>query len=157
MDNQLLEFLEILKYFILHFYSCSQAWLTYFWRRAKVHGVEEDIADERLQLWISRSGQSPTSHDAVDGNFIFSDNCIFCWCEAIQADNDWFREQLFNICSVCLVILKVTIRPLDVTGYTHAYIPATWPDYCCRIFWKYHELIDFSRIFFWCKRSYRVG
>ncbi|XP_059441289.1 coiled-coil domain-containing protein SCD2-like isoform X2 [Corylus avellana] len=42
------------------------AWLTYFWRRAKVHGVEEDIAEERLQLWISRSGQSPTSHDAVD-------------------------------------------------------------------------------------------
>ncbi|KAK4436770.1 Coiled-coil domain-containing protein SCD2 [Sesamum alatum] len=44
----------------------KEAWLTYFWRRAKVHGVEEDIADERLQLWISRSGQSPTSHDAVD-------------------------------------------------------------------------------------------
>ncbi|XP_057969891.1 coiled-coil domain-containing protein SCD2 isoform X2 [Malania oleifera] len=44
----------------------KQAWLTYFWRRAKVHGVEEDIAEERLQFWISRSGQSPTSHDAVD-------------------------------------------------------------------------------------------
>lgn len=44
-----------------------QAWLTYFWRRARVHGVEEDIAEERLQLWINRSGQSPTSHDAVDG------------------------------------------------------------------------------------------
>lgn len=44
-----------------------QAWLTYFWRRAKEYGVEEDIAEERLQLWISRSGQSPTSHDAVDG------------------------------------------------------------------------------------------
>ncbi|TXG54443.1 hypothetical protein EZV62_019699 [Acer yangbiense] len=44
----------------------KEAWLTYFWRRAKVHGVEEDIAEERLQLWISRSGQSPTSHDAVD-------------------------------------------------------------------------------------------
>ncbi|KAF2311541.1 hypothetical protein GH714_024645 [Hevea brasiliensis] len=42
------------------------AWLTYFWRRAKVHGVEEDIAEERLQFWIGRSGQSPTSHDAVD-------------------------------------------------------------------------------------------
>ncbi|XP_062168515.1 coiled-coil domain-containing protein SCD2-like isoform X2 [Alnus glutinosa] len=42
------------------------AWLTYFWRRAKVHGVEEDIAEERLHLWINRSGQSPTSHDAVD-------------------------------------------------------------------------------------------
>ncbi|KAF4384661.1 hypothetical protein F8388_003968 [Cannabis sativa] len=42
------------------------AWLTYFWRRAKEHGVEEDIAEERLQFWISRSGHSPTSHDAVD-------------------------------------------------------------------------------------------
>ncbi|KAE8123797.1 hypothetical protein FH972_018722 [Carpinus fangiana] len=42
------------------------AWLTYFWRRAKVHGVEEDIAEERLQLWINRGGQTPTSHDAVD-------------------------------------------------------------------------------------------
>ncbi|XP_044502184.1 coiled-coil domain-containing protein SCD2-like isoform X2 [Mangifera indica] len=44
----------------------KEAWLTYFWRRAKAHGVEEDIAEERLQLWINRSGQSPTSHDAVD-------------------------------------------------------------------------------------------
>ncbi|XP_021643657.2 coiled-coil domain-containing protein SCD2 isoform X3 [Hevea brasiliensis] len=44
----------------------KEAWLTYFWRRAKVHGVEEDIAEERLQFWIGRSGQSPTSHDAVD-------------------------------------------------------------------------------------------
>ncbi|KAJ7945639.1 Coiled-coil domain-containing protein SCD2 [Quillaja saponaria] len=44
----------------------KEAWLTYFWRRAEVHGVEDDIAEERLQFWISRSGQSPTSHDAVD-------------------------------------------------------------------------------------------
>lgn len=44
----------------------KEAWLIYFWRRAKAHGVEEDIADERLQFWISRSGQTPTSHDAVD-------------------------------------------------------------------------------------------
>ncbi|KAF5743657.1 hypothetical protein HS088_TW08G00242 [Tripterygium wilfordii] len=44
----------------------KEAWLTYFWRRAKVRGVEEDIAEERLQFWISRSGQSPSSHDAVD-------------------------------------------------------------------------------------------
>lgn len=36
-----------------------------------MHGVEEDIAEERLQLWISRSGQSRTSHDAVDGNIAF--------------------------------------------------------------------------------------
>lgn len=33
-----------------------------------MHDVEEDIAEERLQLWISRSGKTPTSHDAVDGN-----------------------------------------------------------------------------------------
>ncbi|KAI4319840.1 hypothetical protein MLD38_033393 [Melastoma candidum] len=44
----------------------KQAWLTYFWRRALVHGVEDDIAEERLQFWISRAGHSPTSHDAVD-------------------------------------------------------------------------------------------
>ncbi|XAR67850.1 hypothetical protein NMG60_11002777 [Bertholletia excelsa] len=44
----------------------KQAWLTYFWRRAKAHGVEEDITDERLQFWINHSRQSPTSHDAVD-------------------------------------------------------------------------------------------
>ncbi|KAL3818487.1 hypothetical protein ACJIZ3_004392 [Penstemon smallii] len=44
----------------------KEAWLIYFWRRAKVHNVEEDIAEERLQFWISRSGQSPTSHAAVD-------------------------------------------------------------------------------------------
>ncbi|WOL11471.1 Coiled-coil domain-containing protein [Canna indica] len=44
----------------------KQSWLTYFWRRAKTHGVEEDIAEERLQFWIGRLGQSPTSHDVVD-------------------------------------------------------------------------------------------
>ncbi|XP_057870515.2 coiled-coil domain-containing protein SCD2 [Cryptomeria japonica] len=44
----------------------KQAWLIYFWRRAKTHGVEEDVAEERLQYWIGRSNQSPTSHDAVD-------------------------------------------------------------------------------------------
>ncbi|KAG6708962.1 hypothetical protein I3842_06G108600 [Carya illinoinensis] len=44
----------------------KEAWLTYFWRRAKTHGIEENIAKERLQFWISRSGHSPTSHDAVD-------------------------------------------------------------------------------------------
>ncbi|KAF8400049.1 hypothetical protein HHK36_015924 [Tetracentron sinense] len=44
----------------------KEAWLTYFWRRAKANSVEEDIAEERLQFWISRSAQSPTSHDAVD-------------------------------------------------------------------------------------------
>ncbi|KAL4362074.1 hypothetical protein GQ457_04G035950 [Hibiscus cannabinus] len=44
----------------------KEAWLTYFWRRAKVHGIEEDIAEDRLQFWISRSGQIPASHDVVD-------------------------------------------------------------------------------------------
>ncbi|XP_052181380.1 coiled-coil domain-containing protein SCD2-like isoform X2 [Diospyros lotus] len=44
----------------------KQAWLIYFWRRAKAYGVEQDIAEERLQFWISRSAQSPTTHDAVD-------------------------------------------------------------------------------------------
>ncbi|KAK9073598.1 hypothetical protein SSX86_007922 [Deinandra increscens subsp. villosa] len=46
--------------------SFKEAWLTYFWRRAKVHGVEEDIAEDRLHFWINRSATSPTSHDAVD-------------------------------------------------------------------------------------------
>ncbi|XVF06572.1 hypothetical protein REPUB_Repub06bG0060800 [Reevesia pubescens] len=44
----------------------KQAWLTYFWRRATNHGVEPDIADERLQSWINRSSRSSTSQDAVD-------------------------------------------------------------------------------------------
>lgn len=44
----------------------KQAWLTYFWRRAKDHGLEQDIADERLQFWINQSTRLPTSHDAVD-------------------------------------------------------------------------------------------
>ncbi|KAM6577536.1 hypothetical protein CsatB_029373 [Cannabis sativa] len=46
----------------------KQAWLTYFWRRAKTHGVEPDIAEERLQYWIDHEydNRSPTSQDAVD-------------------------------------------------------------------------------------------
>ncbi|XP_039057078.1 coiled-coil domain-containing protein SCD2-like [Hibiscus syriacus] len=44
----------------------KEAWLLYFWRRAKVHGIDEDIAEDRLGFWISRSGQTPTSHGAVD-------------------------------------------------------------------------------------------
>ncbi|KAK2970594.1 hypothetical protein RJ640_011783 [Escallonia rubra] len=44
----------------------KEAWLTYFWGRAKAHGIEEDVAKKRLQFWISRSAQSPTSHDVVD-------------------------------------------------------------------------------------------
>ncbi|XP_038715241.1 coiled-coil domain-containing protein SCD2 isoform X2 [Tripterygium wilfordii] len=44
----------------------KQAWLMYFWRRAKNHGVELDVAEERLQFWINHSSRSSTSHDAVD-------------------------------------------------------------------------------------------
>ncbi|KAH9623705.1 hypothetical protein KSS87_013419 [Heliosperma pusillum] len=44
----------------------KEAWLAYFWKRAKDHRVEEDIAEERLQLWTNRTGQSPTLQDAVD-------------------------------------------------------------------------------------------
>ncbi|KAJ9180171.1 hypothetical protein P3X46_008448 [Hevea brasiliensis] len=46
----------------------KQAWLTYFWRRAKAHGLEPDIAEERLQFWINHNhnNRSFTSHDAVD-------------------------------------------------------------------------------------------
>ncbi|XP_057518516.1 coiled-coil domain-containing protein SCD2-like [Amaranthus tricolor] len=44
----------------------KEAWLTYFWKRARDHRVEEDIAEERLQLWTSRSGQTSTLQDAVD-------------------------------------------------------------------------------------------
>ncbi|XP_050224070.1 coiled-coil domain-containing protein SCD2 isoform X2 [Mercurialis annua] len=44
----------------------KEAWLTYFWSRAKANGIEEDIAKERLQFWINRRGHSPSSHDAVD-------------------------------------------------------------------------------------------
>jgi hypothetical protein len=45
----------------------AQAWLIYFWHRAKNNGVEDDIADERLQFWISRTMQKPAAHDEVDG------------------------------------------------------------------------------------------
>ncbi|TQD91450.1 hypothetical protein C1H46_022955 [Malus baccata] len=49
----------------------KQAWLAYFWRRAKNHGVEPDIADERLQFWINHNSKSPaTSHDAVDSTHL---------------------------------------------------------------------------------------
>lgn len=44
----------------------KEAWLTYFWKRARDHQVEEDIAEERLRLWTSRIGESPTVQDAVD-------------------------------------------------------------------------------------------
>ncbi|GJT87299.1 coiled-coil domain-containing protein SCD2-like protein isoform X2 [Tanacetum coccineum] len=44
----------------------KQAWLIYFWRRVKNHGLEPDIVDERLQFWINQGDHPPTSHDAVD-------------------------------------------------------------------------------------------
>ncbi|XP_021773042.1 coiled-coil domain-containing protein SCD2-like [Chenopodium quinoa] len=44
----------------------KQAWLMYFWRRARNHGLEPDIADERLHFWINQSARASSSHDAVD-------------------------------------------------------------------------------------------
>ncbi|KAI3730784.1 hypothetical protein L1987_61961 [Smallanthus sonchifolius] len=44
----------------------KEAWLTYFWSRAKKLGIEVETAKSRLEFWISRSAHSPTSHDAVD-------------------------------------------------------------------------------------------
>uniref|UniRef100_A0A7I4CAA8 Coiled-coil domain-containing protein SCD2 n=1 Tax=Physcomitrium patens TaxID=3218 RepID=A0A7I4CAA8_PHYPA len=44
----------------------KQAWLVYFWRRAKTNGVEADYADECIQLWISRAMMQPTVRDLVD-------------------------------------------------------------------------------------------
>ncbi|XP_027109446.2 uncharacterized protein [Coffea arabica] len=44
----------------------KEAWLAYFWRRAKNHGVEPDIAEERLQFWISQGNGVPNSNTAVD-------------------------------------------------------------------------------------------
>ncbi|XP_042458310.1 coiled-coil domain-containing protein SCD2-like isoform X2 [Zingiber officinale] len=44
----------------------KQSWLTYFWRRSTDHGIEEDIAEERLQFWIDSIGQAPTPQDVVD-------------------------------------------------------------------------------------------
>ncbi|KAK6132092.1 hypothetical protein DH2020_034158 [Rehmannia glutinosa] len=44
----------------------KQAWLMYFWRRAKNQGLELDVAEERLHVWINQGNRPPTSHDAVD-------------------------------------------------------------------------------------------
>ncbi|WCJ26745.1 Coiled-coil domain-containing protein SCD2 [Euphorbia peplus] len=44
----------------------KEAWLTYFWSRAKANGIEEHIAKERLEFWMNRRGHSPSSHDVVD-------------------------------------------------------------------------------------------
>ncbi|KAL2496602.1 hypothetical protein Fot_40359 [Forsythia ovata] len=40
----------------------KRAWLTYFWRRAKNHGLEADIAEERVQFWINQGSRVLTSH-----------------------------------------------------------------------------------------------
>ncbi|XP_023537927.1 coiled-coil domain-containing protein SCD2 isoform X1 [Cucurbita pepo subsp. pepo] len=45
--------------------SFKQAWLTYFWRRAKNEELEPDIVGERLEFWINHSNKH-SSHDAVD-------------------------------------------------------------------------------------------
>ncbi|XP_019187701.1 PREDICTED: coiled-coil domain-containing protein SCD2-like isoform X2 [Ipomoea nil] len=44
----------------------KQAWLLYFWRRAKNHGLEEDIAEERLNFWINQGDQPLDSQDSVN-------------------------------------------------------------------------------------------
>ncbi|CAI0384357.1 unnamed protein product [Linum tenue] len=44
----------------------KQAWLTYFWRRAKDHGLEQELAEERLVFWTNHGGRSYSSQDAVD-------------------------------------------------------------------------------------------
>ncbi|XP_066367508.1 coiled-coil domain-containing protein SCD2-like [Miscanthus floridulus] len=44
----------------------KQACLTYFWRRAKNHNVEEDIAYERLHFWIEQSNHPVTTSDVIE-------------------------------------------------------------------------------------------
>uniref|UniRef100_A0A0D9WCS8 Uncharacterized protein n=1 Tax=Leersia perrieri TaxID=77586 RepID=A0A0D9WCS8_9ORYZ len=44
----------------------KQAWLTYFWRRAKNHDIEEDIADERLQFWIEQGNHPIATIDVIE-------------------------------------------------------------------------------------------
>ncbi|KAJ4719566.1 coiled-coil domain-containing protein SCD2-like [Melia azedarach] len=44
----------------------KQAWIAYFWRRAINHGLEPDIAEDRLRFWIEHSNRSSSSHDAVE-------------------------------------------------------------------------------------------
>lgn len=64
----------------------TQAWLAYFWRRAKNHGIETDLADERLQYWINQGTRSATSQDAVDGT-LFTHYLTF---NEIHAKNNLF-------------------------------------------------------------------
>uniref|UniRef100_A0A0E0DM10 Uncharacterized protein n=1 Tax=Oryza meridionalis TaxID=40149 RepID=A0A0E0DM10_9ORYZ len=44
----------------------KQSWLTYFWRRAKSHDIEEDIADERLQFWIEQGNHPVSTIDIIE-------------------------------------------------------------------------------------------
>ncbi|KAF0925656.1 hypothetical protein E2562_017227 [Oryza meyeriana var. granulata] len=44
----------------------KQAWLTYFWRRAKNHDIEEDITDERLQFWIEQGNHPIGTVDVIE-------------------------------------------------------------------------------------------
>ncbi|XP_017252584.1 coiled-coil domain-containing protein SCD2 [Daucus carota subsp. sativus] len=51
----------------------KQAWLLYFWRRVKNHGLEPEIAEERVKFWISQSTQQATSQEAVNVERGFSE------------------------------------------------------------------------------------
>uniref|UniRef100_A0A0E0KYH2 Uncharacterized protein n=1 Tax=Oryza punctata TaxID=4537 RepID=A0A0E0KYH2_ORYPU len=44
----------------------KQSWLTYFWRRAKSHDIEEDIADDRLQFWIEQGNHPVSTIDIIE-------------------------------------------------------------------------------------------
>ncbi|KAL2608027.1 hypothetical protein R1flu_026600 [Riccia fluitans] len=44
----------------------KQAWLLYFWSRARWLGLEKDLAEERVLYWMQRRRQSPTFRDTVD-------------------------------------------------------------------------------------------
>lgn len=64
-----------------------QAWLTYFWRRAKAYGIEEEKAKKRLEFWISRSGKAPTSHDAFNGEFYHLLHMLYNWFSIITSSH----------------------------------------------------------------------
>ncbi|KAF8652174.1 hypothetical protein HU200_062902 [Digitaria exilis] len=93
----------------------EDAWLIYFWRRAKTHNVEEDIADERLQMWIDRNEQQPTSHDAVDGilHFLANLRYPFCWHHASRFSCKKLKPQVLSLimklnpaatCTLCILL-----------------------------------------------------
>lgn len=91
----------------------GQAWLTYFWRRAKAHGIEENIAQERLQFWIGRSGHSPTSHDAVDGSIYLHIHCIVLLNLDVSTQFFWSGESNYNNKILHSILeIKITIQLL---------------------------------------------